>query len=114
MYLRNSVLVFGLYAMMSLSVILVIYSTDSQGGGLFNIAFSQRNITQDSSGVPTIDYEEVAGVYVGPQRNPNNIAKTALEAYDDYNQTQDERHLELFLNNTNWLASNAVSKGNYS
>src|ERR687898_504722 len=102
MYLRNSVLVFGLYAMMSLSVILVIYSTDNPGGGLFNIAFSQRNITQDSSGVPIIDYGYVSDIYVGPQRNPVNIAHKALSTYDKYNHTQSDRHLELFLNNTNW------------
>jgi hypothetical protein len=85
--------------------------------GLFNSFKSvnaQRNMILDSSHVRMIDYGYIRETYIGVQRNPVNIANYAFLFYDKYNETNNERFLNIFLNNSNWLVKNAVSKGNYS
>ena len=104
----------GLCTVLSLSFIFIISPMGNQESILFKSAYSQRNVTLDSSGIPIIDYGYVADTYIGPQRNPVNIAKTALQIYDKYNQTHSDIDLQMFLNNSDWLVQNAVSKGNYS
>ena len=68
----------------------------------------------DISGVPIVNYSYVFGEYVGLQRNPVTISQCALDSHLDYKQTGDETQREILINNSNWLANNAVSRGNYS
>jgi hypothetical protein len=111
---RNPIFIFGLCSVSSLIFLFTLSSTYNQEGFLLKAAYSQPNATLDNSGVPILDYGYVAETYIGPQRNPANIAKVALEIYEKYNQTRNDRDLQMFLNNSNWLMENAVSKGNYS
>jgi heparosan-N-sulfate-glucuronate 5-epimerase len=81
---------------------------------LLNIVYAQGTVTYDKSGIPSVDYGYQGDIYIGPQRNPLNVALKALEHYDIYNRTHNEKFLEQFLNSSDWLVDNAVSKGNYS
>ena len=51
---------------------------------------------------------------MGLQRNPVTISHWVFGAYLNYKQTGDETQREILINNSNWLANNAVSRGNYS
>jgi hypothetical protein len=51
---------------------------------------------------------------VGPQRNPVTVEHYAIIYYDSYKKTGNQTLRQAFINNTNWLASNAISHGNYS
>src|SRR5262249_9407361 len=67
-------------------------------------------VVLDKNGIPYLNY----GGSLGLQRNPLQIEQTALEYYDYYKKNGDQKALNIFLNNTNWLVDNAVVHSNYS
>jgi hypothetical protein len=71
-------------------------------------------ISIDNSSVPIVDYGYIDEIYIGPQRNPVTTTSYALSYYEEYNRTGDDQSKQAFLNNSDWLVNNAVSKGNYS
>jgi hypothetical protein len=60
------------------------------------------------NGIPILDYNYVAGIYVGLQRNPVTIAHYADDYYESYKNTRDDRFREDFLNCANWIVENSV------
>ncbi|UCF07712.1 MAG: hypothetical protein JSW28_08735 [Thermoplasmata archaeon] len=70
-------------------------------------------ILVDESGIPTVDYGYVEGVYIGKQKNPVTTSQKGL-SYHYYYQKGDESARQLFLNCADWLVDNAVSYDNYS
>jgi heparosan-N-sulfate-glucuronate 5-epimerase len=98
------------------SIGLLLLSSNTEIPGLFSKpVYAQRaNITLDKSGVAVTDYGNISAPYIGVQRNPVHIAQKALQYYDKYNETNNARFLDVFLNNSNWLVQNAVPRANYS
>lgn len=70
------------------------------------------SVTYDKDGVPLVDYGEMSEVEIGLQRNPVTVAHTANRSYYDYLHTGDAKTKQIFLNNANWLANNAIIKNN--
>jgi heparosan-N-sulfate-glucuronate 5-epimerase len=73
-----------------------------------------NQIILDNSGIPIVNYKNVSGVDIGAQRNPVTITHVALEAYNNYKISGNATSKQIFLNNSNWIVSNAVPHGNYS
>lgn len=71
------------------------------------------NITTNESGIPTVDYGYVNGVFIGKQLNPLTISQKAIYYESEY-QKGNESCKQLFLNNANYLVENAVRHDNYT
>ena len=71
------------------------------------------SITANESGIPTVDYGYVNGVFIGKQLNPVTITQKAIYYESEY-QKGNESCKQLFLNNANYLVENAVRHDNYT
>jgi heparosan-N-sulfate-glucuronate 5-epimerase len=102
------------------TVILLVVTTFSLSlfnHGLLGVAYSihhDNDIVLDGSGIPIVDYGCMGGSYIGKQINPVIVTHRAISYHDIYARTHDNESLKVFLNNSDWLVDNAVSKGNYS
>jgi hypothetical protein len=83
-------------------------------GVLSNFSIPTPIFTSDNSNIPIVDYGSVDGFYIGPQRNPLTISRAVIEHYNSYKQNGGEKSKQSLINNANWLADNAISRGNYS
>jgi heparosan-N-sulfate-glucuronate 5-epimerase len=89
----------------------ILFSILISAGDIFRSAYS-ISIKLDNSSVPLLDYGNMkGGIHVGLQRNPLTTIQYALEFYDLFIKTADQKYREAFLNNTDWLIDNAVSHG---
>ena len=70
-------------------------------------------ITTKESGIPSVDYGYVDGVFIGKQLNPLTISQKAIYYESEY-QKGNESCKRLFLNNANYLVENAVRYDNYT
>jgi heparosan-N-sulfate-glucuronate 5-epimerase len=73
-----------------------------------------RQAPIDDIGIPITDYGYVAGVYVGPERNPITISHYALGNYAKFMSSHNNSSKFIFLNNADWLVDHAQRYGNYS
>jgi heparosan-N-sulfate-glucuronate 5-epimerase len=73
-----------------------------------------RGASLDDQGIPITEYGYVAGVYIGPQRNPITVSQQALKSYDVFVHTNASYAYNNFLGNANWLSSHAQAYGNFS
>jgi hypothetical protein len=73
-----------------------------------------QSIIFDNHSIPIVDYGYIDNLYIGLQRNPITVAQTVLRYYEAFKRTGNENALHVLINNSNWLAENAVNHGNYS
>ena len=71
---------------------------------------SNPHVILDKSGIPLVNYS----ASIGLQRNPLTVANFAQHFYGEYVKSGNDTSKKLFLNNINWLSTDAVSYGNYS
>lgn len=74
----------------------------------------KQDIIFDNHSIPIVDYGYIDNLYIGLQRNPITVAQTVLRYYQAFKKTGNENALHVLINNSNWLAENAVKHGNYS
>ncbi len=67
----------------------------------------------DDSGIPIVDYGEIAGASIGKKYNPVTVSNTALDYLDRYESGR-ENYLQLFLNCADWLVDSAVYRDGYA
>ncbi len=76
--------------------------------------FRKKNRILDDKGVPYIQYGFVDGIYIGKQRNPVTISQEAINHYEKFSKTKDEKLKRLVINNADWLVENSIEKNDYA
>jgi heparosan-N-sulfate-glucuronate 5-epimerase len=71
-------------------------------------------IKYDSIGIPIVDYGEVAGIYIGPQRNPITVSTTAIDTYSKFRQSGNQTFKDQIIHNVDWLVSHSKSRNGFS
>ncbi len=74
---------------------------------------SPYEVTEDSDGIPVVDYGWLMGRYVGERRYPVTVAERAHKYYTYYMETGDPEYHKKFLNNVDWLEENRRETGDF-
>jgi rhamnogalacturonyl hydrolase YesR len=74
---------------------------------------SPYEVTEDSEGIPTVDYGWLMGRYVGERRYPVTVAEKADKYYTYYLETHDPEYFQRFINNVDWLVQNRRETGDF-
>jgi heparosan-N-sulfate-glucuronate 5-epimerase len=68
-------------------------------------------VVHDGKGIPYYNYSNIKGINIGLQRNPVTVTQEALRFYEKYESNpKNESAKDFFINNVDWLVSNAVEK----
>jgi heparosan-N-sulfate-glucuronate 5-epimerase len=92
---------------------IVIFSVMLYSISRYN-SLDSGKITLDKSSIPIVDLGYKNGLYLGPTRNPVTTSLVALNFFDQYFHKKDAKDKQAFMNDSNWLVKNVVSRGNYS
>jgi len=68
----------------------------------------------DNEGIPSVKFGYVDGKFIGIQKVPVTTCNYALDFFEDFKKTKNEKSRKFFINNANWLIKNIVRYDNYA
>lgn len=65
-------------------------------------------ISINDDGIPVVDYGHKNGIYIGEEISPLAVADAAINYYDEFIESRDEKAKTYFLNCINWLDTSKI------